>query len=338
MMTGGTMGTRLGTIQRSIALAIGVALLSLGAASFATAQDYPKRRPIRVIVAQGAGSATDIMARLLATKMSESFGQQFYVENKPGAGGSIGAEQAAKSAPDGYTLFLASISTHGVNPGLYKKLPYDPIKDFAPISLTATTGNMVVVNAKLPITSIAELVAYAKENPGKLTYASAGQGSSQQLATELFAVMAGRLKMLHVPYRGTSPGLVGVMAGEVDWMMPAIPSGLSAINSGLARAIAVTTRQRSPDFPDVPAVAETFPGYDVTTWYGLVAPAGTPEPIILALNAGVRTALSAPDARTSLSKAGLDLTLSSPVEFGAFMKTEIDRWAAIAKNAGIALE
>ena len=280
-----------------IARRAALVLLAAAGVAFAVpaqAQQYPKRGVIKIIVPQAVGSATDTIGRALATHIGAVIGQQIIVDNRPGAGGLLGSEIAAKSPPDGYTLFLANISTHGVNPGLYPKLPYDPVKDFAPIGLAGATSNIVLVNAELPVKSVKELIDLAKSKPGTLTYATPGQGSSQHLAVELFRTLAGGLDVTHLPYRGSGPGVIAVMSGEASFMFPATPSALPGIKSNKARAIGVTSLKRHPDFPDVPTVAETFPGYDVTSWYGLSAPAGTPQPIIDELSAALRKALENP--------------------------------------------
>jgi tripartite-type tricarboxylate transporter receptor subunit TctC len=329
------------TITRRSALALTTAFAAAAfaaAVGAARAQDFPHRQVIRIVVPQAAGSATDVIARLLAGKMAVELGQQIIVDNRAGAGGVLGAEAAAKSPADGYTLFLANISTHGVNPGLYKKLQYDPIGDFAPIGMAGGTSNILIVNADLPIRTLRELIDHAKANPGKLTFATPGPGSSQHLATELFLMMAGRLDMLHVPFRGSPPGVTGVMTGVVHWMMPATPSARAAIQSGKVRPIAVTSGKRHADYPDVPTIGETLPGYDVTAWYGLAAPSGTPQPIVAALNSVMRKALSDPTTVKSLAAAGMEPATSTPEAFGDFIKAEIERWTRIARDANIKLD
>lgn len=325
------------TTRRRVVAGLAVSLLAAGVLPSA-AQDYPKKQTIKIIVPQATGSATDTLGRLLAQRMAAELGQQVIVDNRPGAGGLLGSEIAAKSVPDGYALFLANISTHGVNPGLYAKLPYDPIKSFAPIGLAGGTSNILIVNADLPIRSLQELIAYAKANPGKLNYATPGQGSSQHLATELFRTMAGGLEILHLPYRGSGPGVIAVMSGEASMMMPATPSAQPALRGGKVRALAVTSARRHPDFPDLPAIGETFPGYDVTAWYGLAAPAGTPQPVIDALSAALRKALADPETVKGLANAGMEPASSTPEEFSAFIKVEIDKWTKVARDANIKLE
>ena len=304
----------------------------------AAAQPFPKKSTIKIIVPQAVGSATDTVGRALATHIGAEIGQQIIVDNRPGAGGLLGSELAAKAAPDGYTLFLANISTHGVNPGLYPKLPYDPVKDFAPIGLAGGTSNILIVNAALPIKSTKELIDAAKTRPGTLSYATPGQGSSQHLAVELFRTFAGGLDVTHLPYRGSGPGVIAVMSGEASFMMPATPSALPGIKNGKVRALAVTSLKRHPDFPEVPTVADTFPGYDVTSWYGLSAPAGTPQPIIDQLSDALRKALANPEALKALVNAGMEPQFSTAAEFGDFIKAEIAKWTKVARDANVKLE
>jgi tripartite-type tricarboxylate transporter receptor subunit TctC len=316
------------------AASIAVALLSLPA----TAQDYPKKTTIRIIVPQAVGSATDTVARLLAQRISAHLGQQMIVDNRPGAGGLLGGELASKAPADGYTLILANISSHGVNPALYEKLPYDPINGFAPIGRAGQTSNLLIVNAALPFKSLKDIVDHAKANPGKLFYASPGQGSSQHLAVELLRTMAGNINMVHVPYKGSGPGVTAVMGGEAQLMMPATPSALPALKSGKARAIAVSSLARHPDYPDLPTIAETFPGYEVTSWFGLAAPAGTPKPIIDLLNAALRKAFDDPEAVKQLANAGLEPAVNSPEEFATYIRAEIIKWTKVARAANVKLD
>jgi tripartite-type tricarboxylate transporter receptor subunit TctC len=274
----------------------------------------------------------------MAQRIAANLGQQMIVDNRPGAGGLLGGELASKAPPDGYTLILANISSHGVNPALYSKLPYDPINGFTPIGRAGQTSNLLIVNSSLPFKTLKDVVDYAKANPGKLFYASPGQGSSQHLAIELLRTVAGNINMTHVPYKGSGPGVTAVMGGEAQLMMPATPSGLPGIKSGKARAIAVSSLKRHPDYPDLPTVAETFPGYEVTSWFGLAAPAGTPRPIVDMLNAAMRKALEDPEAVKQLSAAGLEPALSSPEEFGAYIKSEIEKWTKVARAANVKLD
>jgi tripartite-type tricarboxylate transporter receptor subunit TctC len=310
-------------------------LFALGLAPAAAfAQDYPKQKPITLIVAQAAGSATDQMARILSAKLSSVLGQQIVIDNRAGGGGVIGSQMVADAAPDGYTLLLASISTHGINPALYKTLPYKAVEGFTPIGWTGFTANLIVVNAELPVKTLAELVEYSKKNPDKLTVATAGNGSSQHLATELLKARTG-MQVLHVPYKGSGPMSTAVMSGEASWMMPAIPTGLTAVRSGKVRPLAVSSKARSAKLPDVPTIAETVADYEVTTWYGLMGPAKLPANVVETLNAAIKTSLADPDVRAKLEAAGLEGRFSTPAEFGEFVKAEIDRWTKVAADANI---
>lgn len=324
------------TISHRIVIAVAASITVT--ALPAVAQDYPKKTAIRIIVPQAVGSATDTVARLLAQRISTNLGQQLVVDNRPGAGGLLGGELASKAPPDGYTLILANISSHGVNPALYAKLPYDPINGFAPIGRAGQTSNLLIVNAALPFKTLKDIVGHAKANPGKLFYASPGQGSSQHLAVELLRTMAGDVNMVHVPYKGSGPGVTAVMGGEAQLMMPATPSALPALKSGKARAIAVSSLKRHPDHPDLPTIAETFPGYEVTSWFGLAAPAGTPRAVVDLLNAAMRKALADPEAIKQLANAGLEPAVSSPEEFAAYIKSEIDKWTKVARAANVKLD
>jgi tripartite-type tricarboxylate transporter receptor subunit TctC len=321
------------------AVAVSLVAASVAAATFpAAAQDYPKKSTIRVIVPQAVGSATDTVARIMAQRIAANLGQQMIVDNRPGAGGLLGGELTSKAPPDGYTLILANISSHGVNPALYAKLPYDPINGFTPIGRAGQTSNLLIVNSELPFKTLKDVVDYAKANPGKLFYASPGQGSSQHLAVELLRSVAGNINMTHVPYKGSGPGVTAVMGGEAQLMMPATPSALPGLKSGKARAVAVSSLKRHPDYPDLPTIAETFPGYEVTSWFGLAAPAGTPQPVIDTLNAAMRKALADPDAIKQLANAGLEPAVSSPEEFGAYIKSEIEKWTKVARAANVKLD
>jgi tripartite-type tricarboxylate transporter receptor subunit TctC len=314
------------------------AALLVSPAVTALAQDYPKKAPIRIIVPQAVGSATDTVARILAQRIAANLGQQMIVDNRPGAGGLLGGELTSKAPPDGYTLILANISSHGVNPALYAKLPYDPINGFTPIGRAGQTSNMLIVSSGLPFKTVKDVVDHAKANPGKLFYASPGQGSSQHLAVELLRTAAGNINMVHVPYKGSGPGVTAVMGGEAHLMMPATPSALPGLKSGKARAIAVSSLQRHPDYQDLPTIAETFPGFEVTSWFGLAGPAGTPRPVVDLLNAAMRKALEDPEALKQLAAAGLEPAPSSPEEFAAYIRSEIDKWTKVARAANVKLD
>jgi len=311
-------------------------LLTLVCAGAAAQTGYPAK-PVRFIVPSAAGGGTDIIARALAQKLSESLGQPFVVDNRPGAGQMIGIEMAAKSSADGHTILMAA-STLAINPVMYKKLSYDPLRDFAPITQAASLANVLVVHPSLPVKSVAELIAYAKQRPGQLNFASAGVGTSPQMSIELFKSMAG-IDMVHIPYKGTSPGVVDLLAGQVSVMAPNLLTALPHIKAGKLRALAVTSAKRSEGLPEVPTIAESgLPGYDSTQWYGVLAPAGTSRGIVVRLHDEIVRALRAPEVMQRLAADGAEPVGSSPEEFAAFIKSEIDKWARVASAAGIRAE
>jgi tripartite-type tricarboxylate transporter receptor subunit TctC len=303
----------------------------------AAAQAYPVK-PVRIIVAQGAGSATDVAARVIGQRMAGLLGQQVVVDNRPGAGGLLGTEIAAKSPPDGYTLIFANISTHGVNPALYRKMPYDAIKDFAPISMASTTPNVLIVHPSIPAKTTKEFIAFIKARPGQLNAATPGNGSSQHLATELFKLMAGGLNTLHVPYKGSGPAITALMTGEVSYMIPTLTLSLPHIRAQKVRALAVTALKPIGDLPGVPPLADTLPGYEVLSWYGFAAPAGTPQAVITRINEATAAVLAMPEVRKSLAGVGMDAQPSTPEQFGAFIRAEVAKWTRVANEAGIRLD
>jgi tripartite-type tricarboxylate transporter receptor subunit TctC len=313
-----------------------LAALLLSALAGAASAQYPSR-PVRFIVPSAVGGGTDIIARAIALKLSESLGAQFVVENRPGAGQMIGIELAAKAPADGYTILMAA-STLAINPIMYKAVPYDPVRDFAPITQAATLPNVVVVHPSLPVKSITELIAYAKAHPGQLNFASAGIGTSPQMSIELLKSMAG-IDMVHIPYKGTAPGVVDVLAGQVLVMAPNVLTALPHIKSGKLRALAVTSPKRSAALPDVPTVAEAgLPGYDSTQWYGVLAPAGTQREIVARLHGAIARALRDEEVGRRLAADGAEPVGSSPEEFAAFIKSETEKWAKVARAAGIKAE
>jgi tripartite-type tricarboxylate transporter receptor subunit TctC len=308
-------------------------LLAVACSGAAAQTGYPAK-PVRFIVPSAAGGGTDIIARALGQKLSESLGQQFIVDNHPGAGQMIGIEMAAKSAADGYTILMAA-STLAINPVMYKKVPYDALRDFAPITQAATLANVLVVHPSLPVKSVAELIAYAKQRPGQLNFASAGVGTSPQMSIELLKSMAG-IDMVHIPYKGSTPGVVDLLAGQVSVMAPNLLTALPHIKAGKLRALAVTSAKRSEGLPDVPTIAESgLPGYDSTQWYGVLAPAGTSRAIVARLHDEIVRALRTPDVLQRLAADGAEPVGSSPEEFAAFIKTEMVKWAKVASAAGI---
>ena len=310
------------------------ALFSCGLFS-AHAQTWPAK-PVRIIVPFPPGGGTDLVARAVAQKLTDALGQTFIVDNRGGAGGTIGSEAAAKAPADGYTLGMAASSTHGAAPALYPKLGYDPLKDFAPVTLVVTTPFVMVVHPALPAKTAKDLIALAKAQPGKLNYGSAGTGSSNHLTVEMFDMMA-QVKTTHVPYKGAGPALVDLMGGQVDFMINDMSSLIGHVNAGKLRALAVTSSKRNPRL-DVPALAETVPGYEAEAWYGVLAPAKTPTAIVSKLHDEIVKALRTTDLADRLKGQGLDPVGSTPQEFLAFMQRDIAKWTKVVKAAGVKLE
>lgn len=316
-------------------LAIATWIMSaVGWCGTATAQDYPNR-PIRLVVTFAAGGSSDVLARLVANAMSKGLGQTIFVENRPGAGGRVGAAVVAHATPDGYTLLFGTIGTHGIGPALYKNLEYDPIKDFAPIGLLHKLPNVLIVNPSVPAKSLRELIDYARSNPGKLTFASAGNGSVSHLCGELFKTEA-NIDILHVPYKGGGAAMPDLISGRVSMMIETIPNALPPVRSGLMRALGVTTITRSAAAPDIPTFAESgLPGFDVSSWTGLFAPAGTPPAIVERLNKETLRIMHDQAYLDQLKALGTDAASSSPEAFGAFVREEITRWTAVVKRSGV---
>ena len=303
----------------------------------AIAQNYPNK-PIRILIAQAPGSATDVISRVVGNRLSEALGQPIVVEARPGAGGALGTAEAARSAPDGYTLFMANNSTHGSNPAVYAKLPYDAVNDFAPISFVASVPYVLVVEPSLPVNSVQELIAFAKSRPGKINYASAGNGSTHQFCAELLKSTAG-LDLVHIPYKGSPPGIAAVLAGEVSLMFANLTDVGSQIKSGRVKPLAVTTLKRAELLPNVPTMVEAgVPDFEITSWFGLLAPAATPAPVVSRLNAEMVKVLAREDVRSTLGAQGLSVASSSPEQFAAHIKSEIARFTKIARTAGIKAE
>ena len=319
-----------------LCLCLGLGLcLCLGAAP-AGAQTYPSK-PIRMIVPFAPGGGTDILARIIGQQLADAWGQAVNVENRAGASGNLGTELVARSVPDGHTLVMA-INTHAVNASLYSKLPFDPVKDFAPVILTATTANILVVHPSVPANSVQELIALAKAQPGKLNYASGGSGTTSHLAAELFKTMAG-VEMVHVPYKGGGAAYTDLISGQVQLYFVGIPGTLQYLKAGRLRALGVTTLRRSPAAPETPTIAESgLPGFSATTWWGILAPAGTPQPIIARIDFEVARILKLPEVRAKLDAQGFEPVASTPESFGAFMRSEIELWARAVKASGARAE
>ena len=323
------------TFSRRLAASVAaLAALAFTAPGWA-AKPYPER-PVTLVVGYAAGGATDIVARLVAKALTDQLGQTIVVENKTGANSNIGAEIVSRAAPDGYTLYVGSIA-NTINRTLYSKLNYDFIKDFKPIGLLATIPNILVVNPKLPVKTVPEYLAYAKANPGKLTCASSGSGSSIHLSCELFKMQTGT-DILHVPYRGSGPAVADLLGGQVDSMFDNLPSSLPHVQAGKLRAIGVTSPRRLPAVPEVPTLAESgLPGFDVESWFGLMAPAGTPQPVIERLNQALNKALADPALVASYKQSGFYAPQppNTPDTFARKIASEIDKWGAVVKRADI---
>jgi tripartite-type tricarboxylate transporter receptor subunit TctC len=315
---------------------MGMSLLAWSALSLAQ-NAYPTK-PIRIIVAYTPAGATDILARAVGQKMTEAWGQPVIVENRPGANGNIGTEVAARATPDGYTLLMVTAGTHGVNPGLYRKLPWDAVKDFAPVSLVAVVPNIMVVNNSVPVKNVKELIAYLKASPGKYSYGSPGLGSTAHMSMELFKSMTG-VDIVHIPYKGSAGVLQDLIAGQIIVTIDNMPPYLPQVKAGKIRALAVSPAKRSPAIPDVPTIAEGgVTGYDAVAWFGLVAPAGTPKAIVDKLAAETQKILKMPDVAERLSGLGAEPVGSTPAEFSAFIKVEIAKWAQVIKDAKVELQ
>jgi tripartite-type tricarboxylate transporter receptor subunit TctC len=314
-------------------LCLALAWLALPAQS----QPYPAK-PIRLVVGVPPGGTTDVVARLVGQRLAEQFGRQIVIDNRGGAGGNIGAQLVAGAPADGYTLFLATIGTMAINPALYPKLPFDTLRDFAPVSQLTSMPQMLVVHPSLPATSVVQLIAYAKSRPGQITFASGGAGTAIHLAGELFKSLA-EVQLVHVPYKGGGPAMTDLIAGQVMLMFDQIVTALPPVRAGRLRALGVTTLRRSPVAPDIPTIAEAgLAGYNVSTWHGLLAPAGTPQAIVGRLSTETARALRHADLSDKFLSQGAEPVASTPAEFGAFIKTELDKWAKVVAASGARLD
>jgi len=315
------------------ALLTAVAVL---ASTACPAQKYPDR-PVRVLVPFPAAGGTDILARLFLQKVSERLGANFVIDNRAGAGGTIGTEIVAKAPPDGYTILVCS-SSHTINPSVYRKLGYDPIRDFAPVTMLASGPGLLVVHPSVPARNVKELIAFAKSKPGQLIYASAGNGTPPHLAAELFKSMAG-IDMVHIPYKGNVPAFVDLISGAVQVSFPTITSGLPQVRAGKLRGLGVTSKERSSVMPEVPTIAESgLPGYESTTWYGMLAPAGTPATIVQTLHDQMVAVLKLEDIRERLLVQGLEPVGNTPAEFSSIIASELTKWRKVVAAAGMKAE
>ena len=320
--------------HRIVSLTAIVALA--GAMSSAVAQsgsaNFPDK-PIKIVVTFTTGGAPDILARLIGERLTAAWGQPVIVDNKPGAGGNLGADFVAKAPPDGYTIVVGTVGTHSINGALYSKMPYDMVKDFTPITLLATTPNMLVINNDVPAKNLKDFIALGKKE-GKMTFASSGAGTSIHVSGELFKTMTG-IDMVHIPYKGRATAIPDLLGGRVTMMFDNMPSSLALVREGKLRALGVTSSMRSPAAPDIPTIAESgLPGFDAVSWFALFAPANTPRPIIDKLQTEVRKILKTPDIRKRLADNGLDPVGGTPEELAAYQKSEIGKWAKVVKDSG----
>ena len=327
--------------MHAVSLKIGAAVLlgfTVGSTALAqTADNYPNRS-ITMVVAFPAAGTTDILARLIGQKITEKFKQTVVVENRPGAGGNIGTAYVAKAAPDGYTIMMGTIGTQSINPGLYKKMPYDAAKDFVPITRAAMVPNLLVVNQDAPFNTLPEMMAFEKANPGKLTYGSSGNGTTLHLSGELFNLMAGS-KITHIPYKGSTPAVADLMGGQISMIFDNMPSVIQQVKSGRLKALAVTSAQRNPQLPEIPTIQEIgVAGYEVWSWFGLLAPAATPKPIVDKLNATIVEIIKQPDVQAKIIELGAVPVPETSAEFGAFIAAETLKWAKVIKEANIGMD
>ena len=327
----------LSLLKRRTALALAmVAASALALGTAAQAQEFPDR-PVTLVVPFAAGGSTDVVARIIGQKMADDLGQQIVVENVAGAGGNLGADRVARAEPDGYTILMGTVATHALNPLILKTKPYDPEKDFAPVSLLVLVPNVLVVNPELPAKNVAELLALLKAEPEKYSYASSGNGTPLHLSGELFKKMAD-VSMQHVPYKGAGPALNDVIGNQVPIMFDNLPSSSGHIKSGTLRALAVTTKERAASFPDVPTIAETIPGYETYTWNALFAPAGTPKEAIDRLNAAAKKALADPTVAEKMKDFSATIVASTPEALATHVTAELAKWGPVVKDANVQLD
>jgi len=313
-----------------------VAITSLVPAAFAADANYPNKS-IRIIVPFPPGGIADVMSRVFGQKFTDAWNQPVVVENRTGAGGNIGAEVVAKSPPDGYTLVMGTIGTHAVNVSLFSKLPYDPVKDFAPVALVVEADGLLVLHPSVPVKTVKDLIALARARPGQLVYASAGNGTAGHLSGELFKTMS-KTDLVHIPYKGNVPALTDVVGGQTSMLFATMPTAMPLARAGRLHALAVTGAQRNPAAPEVPAIAETLPGFEVTNWIGIFAPAGTSPEIVAKLNAEIMRIMKLPEVQARLVTEGAKSRVNTPAEFGTFQKTEMAKWGKLIREARIAVD
>lgn len=319
--------------------AVTVALVTLAlspAQGQESAEQYPSR-PISIIVPFSAGGTTDILARLIGQQLGKKYNQSVVIENRAGAGGNIGTAAVARAPADGYTLVMGTIGTHAINPSLYKVMPYDSVKDFVPLTRVAMVPNLLVVNKDAPYSSVAELIAYGRANPGKLSFGSSGHGSTLHLSGEMFKLMTG-INMTHVPYKGSSPAIADLISGQISMIFDNMPSAYPQVQSGRLKALGVTSAARDPLLPNTPAVAETVPGFDVLSWFGLWAPAATPPQIVSKLNREIVAIINSPEVQEKIRAQGAVPHPETSAQFAAFIQSEKDKWAKVVSKAGVSID
>ena len=324
------------TLLAALAALATAAIGAVPASAFAQA-GYPTK-PVTIVVPFAAGGTTDILARIIGQALTTELGQSVIVDNRAGAGGNIGGALAAKAPADGYTLFMGTVGTHAINASLYKKMPFDPIKDFAPLTRVANVPNLLVANPAQPYKTVKELIAYAKANPGKVNFGSSGNGSSIHLSGELFKSLA-RVDMVHVPYKGSAPAVTDLLGNQIGIMFDNMPSAIQHVRSGKLVPIAVTTAKRSPELPNVPTIAEAgVPGYEATSWFGMFAPAGTPAPVLTKLNTALVKVLNQAEVKKKINDQGAETVSETPEQFAAFIKAESIKWGKVVKESGASLD
>ncbi len=324
-------------LRRGLLAALTLTALGAAPAGAVFAQSYPTK-PITIVVPFAAGGTTDILARIIGEGMTKELGQPVIIDNRAGAGGNIGAQIAAKAAGDGYTLFMGTVGTHAINASLYKKLPYDPIKDFAPLTRVANVPNLLVANPSQPFKTVQQLIDYARANPGKVSFGSSGNGSSIHLSGELFKSMT-KVDMLHVPYKGSAPAVTDLLGNQIAVMFDNMPSAIQHVRAGRLTPLAVTTAKRSPELPDVPTIAEAgVPGYEATSWFGMFAPASTPAPLVEQINATLVKLLQQPEMKKKFAEQGAEVVAETPAQFASFIQAESAKWGKVVKESGASVD
>ncbi|CAN7174051.1 tripartite tricarboxylate transporter substrate binding protein [Acidovorax sp. LjRoot118] len=329
---------RFPSTRRTLLAALATAAVGAAIPAGALAQAAYPSKPVTIVVPFAAGGTTDILARIIGQALTSELGQPVVVDNRAGAGGNIGGALAAKAPADGYTLFMGTVGTHAINASLYKKMPFDPVKDFAPLTRVANVPNLLVANPAQPYKSVKELIAYAKANPGKVNFGSSGNGSSIHLSGELFKSLA-KVDMVHVPYKGSAPAVTDLLGNQIGIMFDNMPSAIQHVRSGKLVPIAVTTAKRSPELPNVPTIAEAgVPGYEATSWFGMFAPAGTPAPVLAKLNTALVKVLNQAEVKKKINEQGAETYSETPEQFAAFIKTESVKWGKVVQESGASLD